>query len=414
MKYNVLICVSAGNHSGPIELDVERSSFANLSLHKREEEIFKSLYRDLRLRRILSPADSINAVTIGAWHHDFGQVTPGRSHRFNPHITELLPSPITGLGCGFRNSTKPDILFPGGRQFYTERLGNTHTNAILEVDRATIAPGILAASPPNSGPLQFNKEKHSRGTSNATALGTRCAAFLHDQLMELRSEPGGEVLTDEYIAVLLKGMLVHTAAWGATYDHLRSLLKPAEMSEEKFRRIAARFLGFGFVMPIQSLVGSDHRATMLGCGSLLDGSAHEYRIPLPPSLSGVRGLRRVVVTLAWLAPIHPRHRNYRGAALWFEVEKDKLATSREDTQWQSVRNGTVQHEVFEGQQATAFAEEETMVIKVNCRADADKLTTSTRYGLLVSIEAADELGIPVYEEIAARIRPSVAVPVSGG
>lgn len=406
-KYNVLFCVSAGNHVGALELEVPRAAFAALSFQGREAEVLKVLQRDLRLRRILAPADSINAVTVGAWHHDFGPVV-NRPHRLNPLLTEPLPSPVSGLGCGFRNSTKPDILLSGGRQFYSERLGNIHTNATLDIAHATVAPGILAASP-SSVPGQMDKEKHTRGTSNATALATRSAAFLYEQLVTLRTEPGGDRLTDDFAAVLLKAMLIHTAAWGAAYDHLRGVLKPAAMREDKFKRIAARFLGFGFVEPIESLVGADHRATMLGCGALASDAAHEYRIPLPPSLSGVRGLRRVVVTLAWLSPIHPRHRNYRGAALWFDIENEKLATKREDAEWRSARNGTVQHEIFEGERAAAFAEDETMVIRVNCRSDSSSLAGTVRYGLVVSIEVAEELRVPVYEEVAVRIRPTVTI-----
>jgi hypothetical protein len=91
------------------------------------------------------------------------------------------------------------------------------------------------------------------------------------------------------------------------------------------------------------------------------------------------------VTLAWLSPIHPRHRNYRGAALCFDIENEKLATKREDADWRCARNGTVQHEIFEGERAAAFAEDETMVIRVNCRADANSLEGTVRYGLVVSI-----------------------------
>src|SRR5439155_19454434 len=116
--------------------------------------------------------------TIGAWHHDFGPIV-NLSSRLTPFETQPLPSPVNGLGCGFRNSTKPEVLLPGGRQFYSERLGNTHPNATLEIAPATVAPGILAASPSRT-PGQLNLEKHTRGTSNATALATRSASGCHD------------------------------------------------------------------------------------------------------------------------------------------------------------------------------------------------------------------------------------------
>lgn len=408
LKYNVLFCVSAGNHSNRIELDVPRDTLATMSSQAREVEVWKALQRDLRLRRILAPADTINSITVGAWHHDFGPIV-NLTRRFNPFETTPLPSPVNGLGCGFRSSTKPEVLFPGGRQFYSEMLGSTHANATLEIAPSTLAPGILAASP-STALGQLNREKHTRGTSNANALATRSAAFLYEQIVSLRADAGGNRLSDEYSTVLLKAMLVHRAEWGEAYDHLRGILKPAAMREEKFRRLAARFLGFGFVEPIEYLLGADHRATMTGCGELAEDAAHEYRIPFPPSLSGVRGLRRVTVTLAWLSPIHPRHRNYRGASLWFEVENDKLSTDRLDAEWRSARNGTLQHEVFQGERASAFGEDETLLIKINCHADASALQEAIRYGLVVSIEVAEGLRIPVYDEIAVRIRPPVPIP----
>jgi hypothetical protein len=229
-------------------------------------------------------------------------------------------------------------------------------------------------------------------------------------MVSLRSDPGGDRISDEYSAVLLKAMLVHKAEWGAAYDQLRATLKPADMPDYRFRRLAARFLGFGFVEPLEDLSGADNRATMIGCGELAQDAAHEYRIPLPPSLSGVRGMRRVTVTLAWLSPVYPRHRNYRGASLWFEVENDKLSTDRREAEWRSARNGTLQHEVFQGEQASAFGENDTLLIKINCRADASPFQGAIRYGLVVSIEVAEELGIPVYDEIAVRVRPPVPIP----
>ena len=408
IKYNVLFCVSAGNHGNPIELDIPRNDFRTVSSQSCEAEVLKALQRDLRLRRILAPADAINSITVGAWHHDFGPVA-NIPRRLNPFVTAPLPSPVNGLGCGFRSSTKPEVLFPGGRQFYSEKLGNTHAKATLEISKSMLAPGILAASP-SPAPGQLNREKHTRGTSNANALATRSAAFLYEQIVSLRNNADGDRLSDEYSAVLLKAMLVHRAEWGEAYDRLKAILKPAEMREEKFRRLAARFLGFGFVEPSENLLGADHRATMIGCGELEVDAAHEYRIPLPPSLNGIVGTRRITVTLAWFSPVSPRHRNYRGASLWFEVEKDKLSTDRLDAEWRSTRNGTLQHEIFEGERASAFAEDDTLLIKINCRADANPFKDAIKYGLVVSIEVAEELGIPVYDEIAVRIRPSVPVP----
>lgn len=407
LKYNVLICVSCGNHADPIELDVPRGSFAGLSAARKESELLRALYRDIRIRRIFSPSDGINSLTIGGWHHDFGPVVPV-PHRFDPLNQQPLPSPINALGLGFRSGHKPDILLPAGRQYYVERLGTGEPQTWLQPDHATVAPGILAASSSRVAG-QVDKEKHSRGTSNATAFASRSAAFHYEQLLSLREEAGGDLLTDDFMAVLLKAAIVHGASWRAAQDLLRSALKPVGMREDAFKRLAARFLGYGFVTPSQSIICNDFRATMIGCGKLADEQAHEFNIPLPAGLSGVRGVRRVTTTLAWFSPIHQQHRNYRSASLWFDFEKDKLSTNRRDTEWRLARNGTLQHEVFEGERAVPIGQDETLTVKVNCRADAGELSGTVSYGLLVTIEVAEELGIPIYDEIAARVRAPIAV-----
>jgi hypothetical protein len=407
VKYNVLICVSCGNHADPIELNVPRGGFAGLSATQKEIELFKALYRDVRIRRIFSPSDGINALTIGGWHHDFGPVV-AVPHRFDPLNQQPLPSPINALGLGFRSSHKPDVLFPAGRQLYLERLGTGEPQTWIQPDNATVAPGILAASP-SAVAGEINREKHSRGTSNATAFATRSAAFLFEQLLNLRGETGGDLLTDDFMAVLLKAAVVHSASWRAAHDRLKPALKTGGMREDAFKRLAARFLGYGFVNPTQSLTCNDYRATMIGCGELADEQAHEFAIPLPAGLSGVRGVRRVTATLAWFSPIQPRHRNYRAASLWFNFEKDKLSTDRRDTEWRLARNGTIQHEIFEGDRAVPIGENEISTVKVNCRADAGDLSGRVPYGLLVTIEVAEELRIPIYDEIAARVRAAIPV-----
>jgi hypothetical protein len=140
--------------------------------------------------------------------------------------------------------------------------------------------------------------------------------------------------------------------------------------------------------------------------------AHEFRMPLPPSLNAIRGRRRLTFTLAWFSPINPQSRAYRIARLWLSPPSERLATKQTEAERHAVRNGTLQHEIWEGDQAAAFSEGAELVVRVNCREDGGKLIGSVRYGLAVSIEAAVELGLPIYEEvrqaIAVRepIRPS--------
>ena len=82
----------------------------------------------------------------------------------------------------------------------------------------------------------------------------------------------------------------------------------------------------------------------------------------------------------------------------------------------AVQRGTVQHEVLEGSNAVAFHDGDSIVIKVNCRADAGDITEPIRYGLAVTLELAEDISIPlvrlpIYQEVRERL--VVRIPVQG-
>ena len=83
--------------------------------------------------------------------------------------------------------------------------------------------------------------------------------------------------------------------------------------------------------------------------------------------------------------------------------------SRQEADWQAAQRGTVQHEILEGQQASVFADDQTLAIQVNCAAYAGELADPVPYALAASLEVASELDVAVFTEIRDRIRPQVAV-----
>lgn len=204
------------------------------------------------------------------------------------------------------------------------------------------------------------------------------------------------------------------------------------------RRTAARFLGYGALDLGRVLRCTDQRATLIGIGELGANEAHRFRIPLPPSLAGRVEWRRLIVTLAWWSPIHSSHEKYRQAALWFEPYGDqefetrfdrsgrerrrpagsveafdalrRLNARRQEVDHQKVRNGTLQHEIFEGDSAVPIVDGDEVHVQVNCRTEAGRLSTVVPYALAVTLEVAEGVGLPVYQEIRDRIR----VPVSAG
>jgi hypothetical protein len=87
-----------------------------------------------------------------------------------------------------------------------------------------------------------------------------------------------------------------------------------------------------------------------------------------------------------------------------------LGLHRTGAQHNLVRRGTVQHEIFEGEKAVPYGEEETLSFQVNCRSDAgDKLERSVRYGLAITLEASEASGLSIYDEVRTRIQPPVPI-----
>jgi hypothetical protein len=405
-KYNVLFVVSAGNHAQDIELAVQRANFRNLSGQQKEKAVIEAIAADTRHRRLLSPAESFNGITLGASHVDRSNPpTPG--NQIDPFTRQGIPSTISAHGPGYRRSIKPEIFLPGGRQFLAEKLGTTHSRATLQAADFVHPPGQRVAAPGLPGEL--NRTWHTRGTSNAAALASRWASFLFGVITDLRSRHGAN-LPQEYDTVLLKAMLVHGADWGEARNLYASILRNPQNSRT-FREYVGRFLGFGMANVAKVMACTDQRVTVLGFGELEDGQAHEFMFPLPPSLSAVNDKRRLTISLAWLSPVNCGRQNYRIAHLWFDP-KNVLAPDRVDADSRATTRGTVQHEVLEGAEAVDFQDGEIIAIRVNCRADAGDIPRPIRYGLALTLEVTEGIAIPIYEEVRERLR--IRIPVTGG
>lgn len=389
-KYSVLFCVSAGNLRDSIALGLEVEEFVNLDNEERVSLAFAVISSDKRNRRIFSPAEAINAITVGALHDDMSPPAP-LGGRLDIMPERILPSPISTMGHGFRSSIKPEILFPGGRQLY-----HYEGEGVYGISDLPQAPGQkVAGAPVNPGEL--NRTLHTRGTSNATALASRSAGFIHYALEQLFAERGID-FPDASIAPLLKALLVHGASWG---DALEIISNLSGLSGHEKKKELARHLGYGVPDIQKTLVCTVNRATAIGYGTIENEQRHEYRFPLPPSLSGLDQWRRLTITLAWLSPINVDNRKYRRAALAFEASglDEKIGGARSEAQWQQVKNGTVQHEIIEGEKVVAYLQGDVLVIPVQCREDAGPLDVAIPYGLAVSLEVKENVDVPIYEEV---------------
>lgn len=104
--------------------------------------------RDQNQRRLLAPAESINAITVGAVHADSSDAGPV-GYTVDPTDGLASISPITALGTGYRRSVKPDLATDGGRVMF--RQPAVPTNSISFTSGSPSGPGILVASPGTRG-----------------------------------------------------------------------------------------------------------------------------------------------------------------------------------------------------------------------------------------------------------------------
>lgn len=404
-KYNVLFIISAGNHPEPIVCDHPGAKFGALTADQRIDLALKAITESASHRSIISPAESINSLTVGALHHDSS--APGA---LPADFYDLLPmnyiSPVTRTGSGYRRAMKPDVLFPGGRQVYRRRIGaNPPDKTILDVVNGIRAPGHKVAYPtPGAG----SHTGYLRGTSNAAAIASRHAAELYEVIAQLKIEHGDK-LPQRYDTALLKAMVAHGASWIDADGHLKQARPDLCADHHAEKRFLSRWLGYGPVAREYGLFCTPQRVTMVGVGDVKKGMAVDFEVPLPRSLAGKKVERRLTVTLAWLTPLNHSSQQYRCARLWFSPPKEDLNVNRQDAQWQSVRRGTLQHEILSGDDATAYTEGSALVFRVNCEQDARTLDCNVAFALVVSLEVAPGSNVPVYQEVADVIRPKTAI-----
>lgn len=392
-KYSVLFIVSAGNH--PESIHMLDSSFDELkrkNISERSEEYFKCISNNQRNLKVLSPAENINGLTIGAIYDDYCEVDENDRTIFA--VQRGFPSPISSYGKGYRSIITPDLFYRGGRKFIS---GSWNGNCQwLQTNRE---PGCKVAAPTTDSTK--NGQAFTFGTSDATALISHEALKCYDVLNDIYQSETGEAPPYDYIAILVKAMLTHGASWG---DIASQVAKITEAREKQ----VSRWLGYGIPNVSRVEECAKNRVTLIGSGSLKKDEGHIFTLPLPVDISSKVIKRRLVVTLAYFSPVEVSKQAYRSAKLWFDVVgNEQLASNRENTEWQAVQKGTLQHEIFEGEKALIWNEEKEIQIKVNCKEDAGKFKNAIPYCIFVTFEVAEGQDIDVYSKVVNKVKTTI-------
>lgn len=402
-KYRVLFIVSAGNHSDDIDLGMDFNAFKALPSSQKDIEVIKLIDRNARNLRLLSPAESMNSLTVGALFADKSQWTD------NPRqllpCSSILPSPISSLGRGINKSIKPEILYPGGRSVLLQDMRNAN-NARWRCGTSIYPPGILSAKPVSIA-KSSNVVGYSFGTSDSTALISHNAATCFDILDSIFNDELGQGVPPEYCALILKSMLVHGAKWNEVANTICRTTGLAGRGADQIHK----WLGYGIPDIARVKECAKNRVTLIGYGELRQDAACLYMLPLPFNFSAQRVYRCLTVTLASFTPIRPTTQKYRSAQLWYSIETGgkRLVPSRLDADDKAVARGTLQHERYAGEDAVVWGEDDVLGIKVNCRADSNDFAETIPYSLLATFEIAPEYDVDVYQKVVEKVKPKETV-----
>jgi hypothetical protein len=393
-QYKLLFIISAGNHAEIIQsIPNDFAQIKAATLTERSKLFFDAVKVNQRNMRVLSPAESLNSLTVGAVYDDFCQV--GETDRFLYAVKKGLPSPVSAFGKGYRSIITPDLYYYGGRKYIATDIRNN-----LKWVLSNREPGCKVAAPYGDG--SSAGQAFSFGTSDAAAQLTHEAAKCYDVLEQIFVNETGAQIPDEYKAILLKAMLTHGASWDSVSE---SLSTAASCSEKQL----SKWIGNG--IPNISRVESctQNRITLIGMGTLKRDEGHIFKLPLPIDFSTKLIKRRLTSTLAYFSPVEANRQLYRGIQLWFNLEDEKnLVPDRQNTEWQSVRKGTLQHEIFSGESPVVWNDND-LIIKVNCKEDAGKYREPIPYCLFVTFEVAEGLDIDVYSKVTTRIRQRIPI-----
>ena len=413
-QHSFLFVVSAGNISEGVTLP-EFDTVAELqavSPVERQAAFVLAVEREKGRRGILSPAESVNSLTVGALHAE--EDTTPATVSFDPFPKSVVASLVSATGLGINEGVKPDIMENGGR--VAALCANQRDGGVVARPGPSQELGQLVAAPSITGDLSHRSR--SSGTSNAAALVTRSANFLADALDDAYQGERPSWSTRRTRAPLIKALLAHTASWGAAGELLEKSYPPQNRPADHVarRRTISRFLGYGRLAVNRALGGAHNRATLIADDEIQAGKQHVYRVPLPASMLNNREVRAITVTLAWTSPIMP-YADYRGVRLTV------LSSSRDQKFWDGVARGgdllqpdhnaitrgTLMHIRLEGRSLRSALVPDGIHFCVHATANhADFAQERVPYALAVTLEMAQASRSRLFIEIQSAMQARTA------
>lgn len=422
-EYGVLFVVSAGNCTEPLVISAfaDEAAFLAAAADARTDGGLAALRDAKPTQVLLSPAEAMNVLTVGALHDDRVGTAASVGTSYDPLPGGMFPSIFSRLGLGFNRSIKPDLLASGGRLRVHLRPADRPATYNRGVSPSRLG-GLRVAGPIN--PTTGAQVAWSGATSAAAAVTTHALHRVNDAL-ELAYGNRYTGLSDRHRALLLKTLLVHPAKWPVDdAERVERIFGNGENRHyTKKRADIARLYGFGALDQDASLSCAFSRATGWAVGALGHDEGQTFQMPLPEGLIGQTVPRALTVTVCWFTPIMPGRQSYRAVKLRIDEKEDEFgevlkafgtATSQNQHDSRQTQRGTIVHRRWEGRSAARFQNGDVIEIKVSRMwDDQEDQIPQVPFAVAVSIEAGGD--IPVFDQIISHIsvalRPRVSQPV---
>ncbi len=410
--YGILFVISAGNHHAALETqNMTAGVFENLDAAERVKVALRASAAQMATRRVLAPAEAMNAITVGALHADqFTYPHPLPASHFDVWAATGLCSVSSALGPGHNGATKPEILAPGGRHHVRlSPQGDHHRLQPLTTSAAAFG-GIAVAAPPSGTSLGADVVARSIGTSVAAALATGVATRAHEALEAAYPDFG--TLPSAQRACLMKALLVHSARWTDARNLLIDVLGPPDgKNHYRQKDNVRRYIGYGAYDPELIISCADDRATLWAVGALAADQGKRFRIPWPATMTAKAQPHGLSATLAWFSPPRPGAVAYRAVRMKI-IEPTQLGTAGVKASGiqpdpKQAHKGTVVHRRWDGDKAAAMAVDGFFELDV--QREADEGDAPVNFALVVTLEMPGE--VEIYNQVLNRVALKPAVQV---
>ncbi len=414
-RFGLLFVVSAGNCLDAFSIRTFANSieFEGSPPDQRAVETLRALGEIIADRRLFSPAETVNGITVGASNDDAVPEAERAAARANvdPYRRVKMSNPSSALGPGFALSVKPDILMPGSRERL--RVVRSHGHIDVEPGRASRSAGLRVAAPPRDG--RENVDGYTNGSSAAAALASRTCHRIHDAL-EAAYGDDFRNLSHFQRAVLLKALLVHPAEWpDDTARLIRTTIgPPGGKNHVRQKDNIRRFLGFGIVDAEDAVACAADRATFWATGVLARDKIAVVSVPVPIAMGGLARAHALTATLAWFTPTVPGRKSYRSVRLKLlepeELGSLSISVHSNQPDGNQTGRGTLFTRRWSGDRAPVVGP--NMSIQLTIQRDPDQgavIDESIPFGLAATLTMPGV--VQIYDQVRQRLGIALRAPV---